>query len=61
MKKSDFDTLCKMLMKFPRENEDGDKFYSIEDNYIVLHTDDEYCNAILYFNDDGEFIGFIDI
>lgn len=64
---SDFEMMCRMLKRFPSKDEDGTQYkihtYGKQANYlkcIVLCTDDDYCNAFLYFDKDGKFIGFHD-
>ena len=61
---SDFETMCRIITKFPRKNEEGEDCYKIKQfrkgkgKVIYFATGDDYCWASLYFNDDGEFIGF---
>ena len=61
---SDFEKMCRIITKFPRKNEEGEDCYAIKQfrkgngKVIYFATSDSYCWASLYFNDDGEFIGF---
>ena len=61
---SDFEKMCRIITKFPRKNEEGEDCYAIKQfrkgcgKVIYFATSDSYCWAGLYFNDDGEFIGF---
>ena len=61
---SDFEKMCRIITKFPRKNEDDEDCYAIKQfrkgsgKAIYFATDDSYCWASLYFNDDGEFVGF---
>lgn len=60
---SDFETMRRMITKFPHRNEYGDDYYQIEEigkeHAIHFATDDSYCWASLYFNSKGKFIGFL--
>lgn len=54
---SDYKQMVKILKKLPA-TEDGERFYTIGKNYIVLHTDDSYCNATIYFDEKGNIKSF---
>lgn len=61
---SDFEKMCRIITKFPRKDQEGQDCYAIKQfrkgsgKVIYFATDDSYCWASLYFNDDGEFVGF---
>ena len=61
---SDFETMCRIITKFPRKDQEGQDCYEIKkfrktkEHAIYFATDDSYCWAGLYFNKDGEFVGF---
>ena len=61
---SDFEKMCRILTKFPAVNEDGEKKYMIHNcgnaggHRIIFTTKDDYCRAFLYFDGQGNFIGF---
>ena len=62
---SDFEKMCRIITKFPRKDkESGEENYAIKQfrkgsgKVIYFATSDSYCWASLYFNDDGEFVGF---
>ena len=62
---SDFEKMCRIITKFPRKDEEtGEDNYTIKQfrkgkgKVIYFATSDSYCWAGLYFNDDGEFVGF---
>jgi len=62
---SDFEKMCRIITKFPRKDEEyGEEYYAIKnwgrdgEHVIYFATDDSYCWAGLYFNKEGEFIGF---
>ena len=57
---TDYERLYKMFKPYAKDDEYGTIYCTFEENRIVLHTDDSYCNAELIFNDEGKFIGFID-
>ena len=63
MRMSDFETMRRMITKFPPRNEYGDDYYQIEkigkEHVIHFATDDSYCWASLYFDSKGKFIGFM--
>ena len=60
---SDFEYVKTMFEKFPRKNEYGEEFYKIKkykwgNKCIFVLTDDDCISGKLWFNKDGEFIGF---
>ena len=59
---SEFETMCRIITKFPPRNEYGEDQYEIKKirkgHIIYFATDDSYCWASLYFNSEGKFIGF---
>jgi len=59
---SEFETMRRMITKFPSRNEEGEDCYKIKTtrkgHVIYFATDDSYCWASLYFNSEGKFIGF---
>lgn len=60
---SEFETMCRMITRFPSRNEEsGEDYYQIkkirQGHVIYFATDDSYCWASLYFNSEGKFIGF---
>jgi hypothetical protein len=59
---SEFETMCRIITKFPSRNEEGEDCYEIkkirQGHVIYFATDDSYCWASLYFNSEGKFIGF---
>ena len=61
---SDFETMRRIITKFPRRNEEGEDCYEIKkfrktgEHVIYFATDDSYCWAGLYFDKNGNFIGF---
>lgn len=54
---SDYKQMVKILKKLPAQ-EEGETFYTICEDYIILHTDDSYCNATIYFDDKGNIKSF---
>ena len=61
---SDFEKMCRIITKFPRKNEYDEEYYDIRKfgkdgaHVIYFATDDSYCWATLYFDKDGNFVGF---
>lgn len=59
---SEFETMCRIITKFPRKNEEGEDCYEIKKlrngHVIYFATYDSYCWASLYFDSEGKFIGF---
>lgn len=61
---NDFESMCRILTKFPTKNEDGEECYKIRKigkngaHAIYFATDDSYCWAGLYFDKKGNFVGF---
>ncbi len=61
---SDFEAMCRIITKFPRKDPEGPdcselkKFRKAGVHAIYFATDDSYCWAGLYFNKDGDFVGF---
>lgn len=61
---NDFEKMCRIITKFPKRNEDGEECYNIRKfdkkgaHAIYFATDDSYCWAGLYFDKNGNFVGF---
>lgn len=59
---SEFEAMCRIITKFPPQNEEGEDCYKIEKirkgHVIYFATDDSYCWASLYFDSEGKFVGF---
>lgn len=59
---SEFETMCRMITRFPSQDEYGEDYYKIkktrQGHVIYFATSDSYCWASLYFNSEGKFIGF---
>ena len=61
---SDFEKMCRIITKFPSKNEYDEEYYEIRKfgkdgaHVIYFATDDSYCWAGLYFDKDGNFVGF---
>lgn len=56
---TDYERLYKMFKPYAEDKEWGETYCTFKENRIILHTDDSYCNAMLFFNEKGEFIGFV--
>lgn len=57
---TDYERLYKMFKPYAEDEGWGETYCTFEKGQIILHTDDSYCNAMLFFNEKGEFIGFVD-
>ena len=61
---NDFEKMCRIITKFPRRNKEGEECYEIRKfskngtHAIYFATDDSYCWAGLYFDENGNFVGF---
>lgn len=59
---SDFDRFIAIVK--PYRVEYGTTNYSVQKqhsgNVVCLHTDDEYSNVTMYFDNKGKFKGFVD-
>ena len=61
---SDFEKMCRIITKFPRKNEEGEEYYKVckfsksGTHAIYFATSDSYCWAGLYFDKNGNFVGF---